>query len=67
MKLEKSIPILMIFLVLIVSIGATSAAEDASENETLAVDEIALDDNLKESPTDTLSEDIHRFEYRHCR
>ena len=56
MKLEKSIPILMIFLVLIISIGATSAAEDASENETLAVDEIALDDNLKESPTDTLSE-----------
>ncbi|MBO6122993.1 MAG: hypothetical protein J6P09_04040 [Methanobrevibacter sp.] len=55
-KLEKSIFIMMIFLVLIVSIGAISAADNDSGNETLTVDEIAIDDNLKESPTDSLSE-----------
>ena len=45
----------MIFLVLIISIGAISAEKNDSFNETLTADEnIAIDDNLEQSSTDEL-------------
>lgn len=61
-KLKKSIIVLMVFLVLIISIGPISATADLSTNEMLASnDNIDLNDNLKESSTDTLSSNEKTF------